>query len=126
LRKAKIIETALETLRKRSLPEGGFVMYCGESFWPDVTAWAVFALKAGQEDQKLSTSACQRLAQCQNLDGRISLIDGFPMAYWPTFMAIIARKKMAGFDNETDRAAQFLVRKYRQALAKKENCAGRS
>ena len=73
---AKIIETALETIRKRSLPEGGFAMYCGESFRPDVTAWAVLALKAGQENQKVSISACQRLAQCQNLDGRISVIDG--------------------------------------------------
>ena len=64
------------SLRKRSLPEGGFAMYWGESFRPDVTAWAVLALKAGQEDQKVSTSACQRLAQCQNLDERISVIDG--------------------------------------------------
>jgi hypothetical protein len=61
---------------KRSLPEGGFSMYWGESFRPDVTAWAVLALKAGQEDQKVSTSACQKLAQCQNPDGRISVIDG--------------------------------------------------
>ena len=72
----KIIEAVLETIRKRSLPEGGFAMYWGESFRPDVTAWAVLALKAGQEDQKVSTSACQRLARCQNLDGRIKVIDG--------------------------------------------------
>jgi hypothetical protein len=76
LPEVKLIETALETIRKRSLPEGGFAMYWGESFRPDVTAWAVLALKAGQEDQKVSTSACQRLAQCQNLDGRITVIDG--------------------------------------------------
>ena len=72
----KLIETTLETIRKRSLPEGGFAMYYGESFRPDVTTWAVLALKAGQEDQKVSISACQRLAQCQNPDGRISVIDG--------------------------------------------------
>ena len=78
---AKLIKTALETIRNRSLPEGGFAMYWGESFRPDITAWAVLALKAGQQDQKVSTSACQILAQCQNLDGRISVIDGFPMAY---------------------------------------------
>ena len=110
MQEVKIIETALETIRERSLPEGGFAMYCGESFRPDVTAWAVLALKAGQEDQKVSTSACQRLAQCQNLDGRISVIDSFPMAYWPTSIAIIAWKKATGFDNEIDRAAQFLVK----------------
>ena len=73
---AKIIETALETIRKRSLPESCFAMYCGDAFRPDVTAWAVLALKAGQEDQKVSTSACQRLARCQKSDGHISLIDG--------------------------------------------------
>ena len=72
----KIIETTLETIRKRSLPEGGFAMYWGESYRPDVTAWAVLALRAGQEDQKVSISTYQRLAQCQNLDGRISVIDG--------------------------------------------------
>jgi hypothetical protein len=72
----KIIETALETIRKRSLPEGGFSMHWGESFRPDVTAWAVLALMAGAEDQKVSIYACQRLAQCQNLDGRITVIDG--------------------------------------------------
>ena len=75
MQEVKIIETAFETIRKRSLPEGGFAMYCGESFRPDVTAWAVLALKAGQEDQKVSTSACQSLARCQNLDERISAID---------------------------------------------------
>ena len=72
----KIIETALETIRKRSLPEGGFAMYGGESFRPDVTAWAVLALKAGQEDPKVLTAACQRLIQRQNSDGLISVIDG--------------------------------------------------
>jgi hypothetical protein len=73
---AKIIETAFDTIRKRSLPEGGFANYCGELFRPDVTAWAVLALKAGQKDQKVSTFACQRLALRQNPDGRISVIDG--------------------------------------------------
>jgi hypothetical protein len=43
----KIIETALETIRKRSLPEGGFAMYGGESFRPDITAWAFLTLEAG-------------------------------------------------------------------------------
>jgi hypothetical protein len=76
LSEAKILETAFETIRKRSLSENGFVIHWGESFRPDVTAWSVLALKAGQEDQKMSTSACQRLAQCQNLDGRITVIDG--------------------------------------------------
>jgi len=76
LPEAKIIETALETIRKRSLPESCFAMYCGDAFRPDVTAWAVLALMAGEEDQKMSISACQRLAKCQNPDGRISVIDG--------------------------------------------------
>ena len=52
---ARIIETALETIRKRSLPEGGFAMYRGKSFRPNVTAWAVLALKAGQKDPKVLT-----------------------------------------------------------------------
>ena len=65
----KLIETTFDTIRKGFLPEGGFAMYWGESFRPDVTEWAVFALKAGQEDQKILTSACQRIASVRILTG---------------------------------------------------------
>ena len=69
---AKIIKDSVETVRKRSLPDGGFAMFRGESFRPDATAWAVMALEANKGNRYLTNIACQRLARSQLSDGRIT------------------------------------------------------
>ena len=117
----KIINASLTKIITRSLPQGGFSTYNGGHFRPDATAWAVLALEAGQVDRKLSNFACRRLSGCQNSDGRISVIEGYPKSYWPTSLAILAWGKVTGFEKEIERAIQFLLKNTGKHWPKKEN-----
>jgi hypothetical protein len=109
LTEVKIIKAAVETVRKRSISEGGFAMYDGESFRPDATAWAVMALEASGSGQHLKNAACQRLARSQLSDGRITVFEGYPESYWPTSLALLAWKKVQGFESQAELATQFLI-----------------
>ena len=100
----KILKASLKKIITRSLPQGGFSTYNGGHFRPDATAWAVLALEAGQVDRKLSNFACRRLSDCQNSDGRISVIEDYHRSYWPTSFAILAWGKVTGFEREFERA----------------------
>jgi hypothetical protein len=104
-----LIKAAVQDIRNRSLPEGGFAMSNGEAFRPDATAWAVIALKACFGSRDLTTAACRRLAASQLSDGRVSVIADHPEAYWPTALAIMAWKNVAGFEREVEKALHFLL-----------------
>jgi hypothetical protein len=105
----KIIKTTVETVRKRSLPEGGFAMFSGEPFRPDATAWAILALEAAKGNRDLTIPACQQLARSQLPDGRIPIIASGPKSYWPTSLALTAWKKVPGFAREMKKAVNFLL-----------------
>jgi len=104
-----IIKETVQTIRKRSLPEGGFAMYDKEVFRPDATAWAVLALEASGNNRNLTIPACRRLAGSQYSDGRVSVIAGHPESYWPTSLSILAWKKVPGFEREIELATRFLL-----------------
>jgi hypothetical protein len=104
-----LIETTVQIIRNRSLPEGGFAMVNGESFRPDATAWAVMALEASGNNRDLTIPACRRLAENQHSDGRISVIADNPESYWPTPLAVLAWKKFSDFELETKSAIRFLL-----------------
>jgi hypothetical protein len=104
-----MIAATVQTIRDRSLPEGGFAIYAKESFRPDATAWAVMALETDSGTRDLTIPACQRLAKSQLSDGRIPLIDGHAESFWPTALAILAWKKVAGFERQVELALQFLL-----------------
>jgi hypothetical protein len=84
-------------------------LYEKESFRPDASAWAVIALEAYNNNRDLTIPACQRLAKMQLSDGRISIIEDHPESYWPTALAVLAWKKVSGFEREAELAAQFLL-----------------
>ena len=92
-----IIESTIQTVQKRSLPEGGFTLYNGGSFRADAAAWAVLALEAFDGSHDLAIRACQRLARSQLPDGRISVVEGHSESYWPTSLALLVWKKIPGF-----------------------------
>jgi hypothetical protein len=105
----RIIKAAIQTIRKRSLPEGGFAIYGKESSRPDATAWAVLALEASGSNRDLTIPACRRLAEIQHSDGRVSVMANHPESYWPTSLSILAWKKIPGFEREIELATRFLV-----------------
>jgi hypothetical protein len=119
----RIIDTSLTKIVNRSLTEGGFSLCDGGHFRPDATAWAVLALEAGQVDRKLSNSACRRLSGTQNSDGRITVMEGYPKAFWPTALGVFAWKKATGFEHEIDRAVQFLLKNSGKHPPKRKNAS---
>jgi hypothetical protein len=84
-------------------------MFNDESFRPDATAWAVMALEASGTGRDLTIAACQQLAKSQLSDGRIPVVAGHPESYWPTPLALLAWKIVAGFKSEIQSALQFLL-----------------
>jgi len=105
----KIIEAAVSTIRKRSLPEGGFALHEKEIFRPDATAWAILALEAWGGNRNSTEIACRRLAQSQLPDGRVPVVGFYPQSFWPTSLALFAWKKIPGFDKELNPAIEFLL-----------------
>ena len=105
----KIIEATVSTIKKRSLPEGGFALYESEMFRPDATAWAVLALETSPGNRDVAVPACRRLAKSQHSDGRVPVIEGHSESYWPTALAILAWKKVAGFERQVELALKFLL-----------------
>ena len=104
-----MIESTVRTLKRRSLSGGGFTLSDGESFRADATAWAVLALEASGFERGLTISACRRLARIQLSDGRISAVEGHPEAYWPTSLAVLAWRRIPGFEKEANLAVSFLI-----------------
>ena len=117
----KIIEATLSTIRNRSLTDGGFALYAKEMFRPDATAWAVLALEAYAGNKDLIIPACQRLTRSQLSDGRVPVIEDYPESYWPTALALLAWKKVSGFEREAESAAQFLLNTTGQLWPRKKD-----
>ena len=117
----KVIKATIGTIMNRSLPEGGFALSRGEPFRADATAWAVLALETYRGSRDLTVSACRRLSESQLSDGRLSAVDGYPEAYWPTALALFAWKTVPGFEKELNRAIQFLIVSSGKISPKKDN-----
>jgi hypothetical protein len=105
----KRISNAIDIVCSRALPEGGFSIKGDGVFRPDVTAWAVLALKASLCHDEYISKACLRLAQSQLPDGRVPLITAIPNAYWPTALTVLAWQKSAGQVDSVQKAVAFLI-----------------
>lgn len=99
----------LDLLRSRELGESGFAEKSGGEFRPDATAWAILALQASGACLGDLRSARRRLAAGQLEDGRFSLGQGQPQAYWPTAPAILALARDSAFREAYGRAVAFLL-----------------
>ena len=119
----KFVEEIIENILDRSLPEGGFTLFRGDTFRADATAWAVLALAAGGVERDVTRSACRRLAASQLTDGRLAAVAGHPEAYWPTSLALLAWKTIPGFESESNRAVQFLLANSGKHAPRQENDA---
>jgi hypothetical protein len=93
-----LINTAVNIICDRSLTEGGFAIVDGGSYRPDATAWSILALEASRIKLHLMENACKRLTESQLSDGRVPITSDCPTSFWPTPLAILAWKKVGGFE----------------------------
>ena len=84
------IDSTLNAIQERQLPNGGFPYQAGEHARPDSTAWAVIALSAFQRCLKQCGEAREYLISRQANDGHISISFEHPQASWPTPLALLA------------------------------------
>jgi hypothetical protein len=105
----KLISNAIDLVSSRALPEGGFSVKDDGIFRPDVTAWAILALKSGLCCDEYISKARRHLAQSQLPDGRVPLSTINPAAYWPTALAVLAWQKSAGQVVSVQKAVAFLI-----------------
>ena len=104
-----LIGYCVEELKKRCLPDGGFSHAAGNGYRPDATAWAIVALLASSAHNDLINPARSRLAKDQLRDGRVSVSQNHPEAFWPTPLAILAWQGSAVHREPQSRAVEFLL-----------------
>lgn len=75
-RDVKALQRAVKAIVLRELPDGGFGHSDAGTFSPEATAWAVMALAASEKHHDIAQRACDRLADCQLSDGRVSAVTG--------------------------------------------------
>jgi hypothetical protein len=67
------------------------------------------ALEACRMESGLTQAACVRLTKNQLSDGRVTVISDDPTTFWPTPLAMLAWKKVGGFEPELNRSVDFLL-----------------
>lgn len=105
----RALQHAVKAIALRKLPDGGFGYGEGGSFSPEATAWAVMALAASEKHRDIARGACDRLADGQLSDGRVSAVNGFDAAAWPTALSILAWKCVQGYRQPLDAGLRFLL-----------------
>jgi hypothetical protein len=108
-REMKALQHALTTIVSRELPGGGFGHSEAGTFSPEATAWAIMALTASEKYPDTAKRACEKLAGCQLSDGRVSAVNGFDAAVWPTALCILAWKCAQGYRRPIDAGLEFLL-----------------
>ncbi len=105
----RALQRAVQAMVLRELPDGGFGYSDAGTFSPEATAWAVMALTASEKHRDTAERACDRLAGCQRSDGRVSAVNGFDAAAWPTALCILAWKCVQGYRQPIDAGLRFLL-----------------
>ena len=103
------MKRALDDIISRELPDGGFRYLDVGPANPAATAWAVMALKSSGTHLDAAGRGCDWLASIQHTDGRVSAVDGYDEAVWPTPLCILAWKCLQGYGQSIDAAIQFLL-----------------
>jgi hypothetical protein len=105
----RAVQGAVKAIALRELPGGGFGYSDAGAFSPEATAWAIMALTASEKHPDIAQRACDRLADCQLSDGRVSAVKGFDAAAWPTALSILAWKCVPGYRQPLDAGIRFLL-----------------
>jgi hypothetical protein len=105
----RALQCAVKAIVLRELCDGGFSYSDGDRFSPEATAWAIMALTASGKHRDIAERACDRLAGSQLSDGRVSAVNGFDAAAWPTALSILAWKCAQGYRRPIDAGLEFLL-----------------
>ncbi|HXG34133.1 MAG TPA: prenyltransferase/squalene oxidase repeat-containing protein [Bryobacteraceae bacterium] len=100
---------ALEILRERRQPDGGFGSRPSLAAEAGSTAWAAFALVACGAPREDVRSSLAWLAHRQLADGRIPLAPDQPDVIWPTPVVMLAWLAAGSDADRLRKAAQFLL-----------------
>jgi hypothetical protein len=104
---AEIAESSFDLL-DRQLASGGFSEWPGNEYRTDSTAWVILALNEGKFANAVNRArSC--LAQNQLKDGRVSMSDDHPQAFWPTPLAVLAWHGSPSHRDNQERAIQFML-----------------
>lgn len=100
---------ALETLRRRRQPDGGFGSRPSLSAEAGSTAWAALALAACDAPAADVRLSLAWLAGRQLADGRIPLAPDQPDVIWPTPVVVLAWLAAGSQREQVQKAVQFLL-----------------
>ncbi len=81
-----------------------------EPFTPDTLSWAILALEAGKlNDKELLSELRKQLTLMQLENGSVVLSKEYPHICWPTPIALLAWVNDPDFNNNSQRAKEFLL-----------------
>jgi len=103
------IESSLNSLLERRLPDGGFGEQPGGDYRSDSTSWAILCLSRFQIHDEIVSAARTKLCKIQLPDGSIPLSPDYPNSYWPTAAASRALAGISEFSSYHSKALQFLL-----------------
>lgn len=75
----------------------------------DGMAWAALGLRVHQAAPDLVERLERGLAERQQTDGRVPLVEAFPRAWWPTSLSMLAWQGSSDYSRHSDLATQFLL-----------------
>ena len=105
----EMLDTVMDEIKRRMLPEGGVADHTGGDYRPDATAWAILAFKAYGKDTEIVQQLQARLAAEQMDDGRVCISRKHPDAFWPTSISILAWNGSTNHVDNQKRAVDFLL-----------------
>ena len=107
--RSSFTQTVQGELSRRFLPDGGIADHPRGQFRVDATVWGILAFRAAGGEQAILEKHCARLIREQGEDGRVWVHQEHSESYWPTALAILARKNSLPSQAAQGRAIRFLL-----------------
>ena len=104
------LNSYLNQVIERALPNGGFADQVGSQIRPDATAWSMIVLRNQEGISKDLKRAGDQLLGFQMSDGRVVISRDHPDALWPTPLAILAWHNSQGHLDAWTQAVNFLIK----------------
>jgi hypothetical protein len=100
---------ALDELKRRRNPDGGFAIVSGEKSRPDATAWALLALRSCGMAEDVLDTAGSYLKSFQHKDGRVVLAHDEAAVIWVSYVAAWAWQGLPSLKAAQEQALAFIL-----------------